>query len=94
MTEFYNRIVESLRNSPLGPLVNWIDEHPRLAAWIALATGMVILLVLEARDVGLLVGQWAALIVTTILVAGVCVWIISFEDEDPEEEKTASEAAE
>ena len=33
-------------------------QHPRLAAWIALAIGMVIVLIIAARDVGLLWNQW------------------------------------
>ncbi len=41
-----------------------------------LAIGMVAILVWSARDVGLLPGQWAALIIATILVAGLAVWII------------------
>ena len=81
MTEFFNRTVENLRSGPLGPVVRLIERFPRLSAWFVLALGMVILLVIEARDVGLLPGQWAALIVATILVAGACVWIISWEDE-------------
>lgn len=85
MTEFFNRTLDNLRAGPLGPLVRWIEAHPRLTAWFVLALGMVILLVIEARDVGLLPGQWAALIVATILVAGACVWIISWEDEEEEE---------
>jgi hypothetical protein len=56
-----------------------VTRHPRLAAWIALAIGMVIILVIAARDVGLLPGQWAALILTTIILAGLCVWIIYLE---------------
>ena len=64
------------------PPVQWASHHPRLAAWIVLAAGMVILLVIEARDVGLLASQWLALIVAAILVAGACVWIISWEDDD------------
>ncbi len=52
------------------PGAAWVEAHPRLAAWIVLAVGMVILLVIEARDVGLLAGQWIALIVATVLVAG------------------------
>jgi hypothetical protein len=48
---------------------------------------MVIILLWAARDVGLLVGQWLALIVVTILLAGLCVWIIGWEaDEDEEQE--------
>lgn len=68
------------------PLVKWMLRHPRLAAWIVLSLGMVILLIIEARDVGLLPTQWAALVIATVLVAGACVWIISWEDEDEEAE--------
>ena len=57
----------------------FVSRHPRLVAWIALAIGMVIMLVIAARNVGLLPGQWAALIVTTIILAGLCVWIIYLE---------------
>ncbi len=85
MANFFNRMIENLRGGPLGPVVGWVEEHPRLSAWFVLALGMVILLVIEARDVGLLVGQWIALIAATILVAGACIWIISWEDEDEEE---------
>jgi hypothetical protein len=75
------------------PVVKWAMRHPRLAAWIVLAVGMVILLVIEARDVGLLATQWAALIVATVLVAGACVWIISWEDPDEEPEAEAEKPA-
>jgi len=34
-----------------------------------------------SRDVGLLPRQLAALVVVTILLAGACVWIISWEDD-------------
>ena len=57
----------------------FVIRHPRLAAWIALAIGMVIMLVIAARNVGLLPGQWAALIATTIILAGLCVWIVYLE---------------
>lgn len=73
------------------PLVKWAMRHPRLAAWIVLSVGMVVLLVVEARDVGLLATQWAALVVATILVAGACVWIISWEDSDEEPEIAEAE---
>lgn len=66
------------------PGVRWAVVHPRLAAWIVLSAGMIILLVIEARDVGLLAAQWLALVVACILVAGACVWIISWEDDDDE----------
>jgi K+ transporter len=63
------------------PPVKWAMTHPRIAAWIVLSVGMVTLLVIEARDVGLTAGNWIALIVATVLVAGACIWIISWEDE-------------
>ena len=63
------------------PPVQWATLHPRLAAWIVLSLGMIILLVYEARDVGLKTGNWIALIVATILVAGACILIVSWEDE-------------
>jgi hypothetical protein len=45
---------------------------------------MVILLLIEARDVGLETSQWFWLIVITILVAGAAIWIISWgDDEEP-----------
>lgn len=64
--------------------MNWIrnawDKHPNLISWFVLAVGMVVILVLAARNVGFGPGQWAALIAATIGLAGLCVWIISWED--------------
>lgn len=72
------------------PLVNWASSHPRLAAWIVLSVGMVGLVVYEGRDVGLLATQWIALVVACVLVAGLCIWIISWEDENEESSETAA----
>jgi VanZ family protein len=66
----------------MSTLRAFASKHPRLVAWIALAIGMVIILLWAAKDVGLLPGQLAALVVATILLAGLCVWIIGWEDED------------
>jgi hypothetical protein len=63
----------------------WIEGHPRLVAWAVLAVGMVAILIFSARDVGLLAGQWAALIVSVIVLAGLCVWIIGWETVEEEE---------
>jgi hypothetical protein len=57
----------------------FVSKHPRLVSWLVLALGMVIMLVWAAKDVGLLPGQMAALVVATILLAGLCVWIIGWE---------------
>lgn len=76
-----------------NPAVKWVLRHPRISAWVVLATGMVALLVHEARAVGLLPSQWVALIVATVLVAGACIWIISWEDkDDPADEAEVSAA--
>ena len=64
---------------------NFVRNHPQITAWIALAIGMVIILIWSAKDVGFTASQWAALIVTTILLAGACVWIIGWGDEDEAE---------
>jgi len=75
--------VERLKQQPgIGPVIHWIEKWPRITAWIVLSLGCVILLVYEARDVGLTAGNWIALIVATILVAGLCIWIVSWEDEE------------
>jgi hypothetical protein len=67
----------------------FISKHPQLTAWFALAVGMVLILIWAAKDVGLLPHQWAALIVTTIILAGLCVWIIGWEEGEGEGEKTS-----
>ncbi len=65
----------------MSTLKNWINRHPNLSAWFVLALGMVILLLIEARDVGLETSQWFWLIAITILVAGACIWIVSWGDD-------------
>jgi len=65
-------------------LKQWVTKHPNLTAWFVLALGMVILLLIEARDVGLVASQWFWLIVITILVAGAAIWIISWGEDDDE----------
>ncbi|MBC7250821.1 MAG: hypothetical protein H5T62_11115 [Anaerolineae bacterium] len=63
----------------MSAIREFLEQHPRLAAWFVLALGMVIILLWAARDVGLLPGQMAALVIATILLAGLCVWIIGWE---------------
>ncbi len=66
----------------MDSLKSWVSNHPNLSAWFVLALGMVILLVYEAQDVGLQGSQWFWLVVVTVLVAGACIWIISWGDDD------------
>jgi hypothetical protein len=78
----------------MSNVVAWVKAHPKLSAWIVLAVGMVAILVYEARDVGLLPGQWAALVIATTAVAGLCVWIIGWEDDDEAEDGQAAASGE
>ena len=39
-------------------LKQWISSHPSLTAWFALGLGMVIILIFEAREIGLQASQW------------------------------------
>jgi hypothetical protein len=68
---------------------DWAGRHPRLAMWAVLAVGMVLILVWSAWDVGLLPGQWAAMIGAVILLAGLCAWIIGWEDEEESADESA-----
>jgi hypothetical protein len=69
----------------MNALKTFYTNHPNLTMWAALALGMVIILLFEARDVGLVGMQWFWLIVITVLVAGACIWIISWGDDEDEE---------
>jgi len=67
----------------------FLSRHPRIGMWIVLAVGMVIILLWASKDVELLLRQRLALVVATIGLAGLCVWIISWEDtmEDESQEQ-------
>jgi hypothetical protein len=77
----------------MNKVLDWAKTHPKLSMWAVLGIGMVAIIAYEARDVGLLAGQWAALIVATVLVAGLCVWIIGWEDDDEDETPAESTKA-
>jgi peptidoglycan/LPS O-acetylase OafA/YrhL len=77
----------------MGSIKNWITGHPNLTAWFVLALGMVALLFFEAQDVGLEGSQWFWLMFITVLVAGACIWIVSWgDDEEEAAEENASES--
>ncbi len=57
----------------------FFSERPRLVAWFVLAVFMVPMLLWAAKDVGLLPGQLATLVASTVLLAGLCAWIIGWE---------------
>lgn len=63
----------------MNSLQNVYHRHPNLVMWAALSVGMVIILLLAARDVGFTTAQWLALMVATVGLAGLCAWIIGWE---------------
>ena len=85
---------ERLKEMPVvGNILTVIDTYPRISAWIVLSVGIVALLIYEARDVGLTTTNWIALIVASVLVAGLCIWIVSWEDEEEMVEASVSSNA-
>lgn len=60
-------------------LRDFARAHPQLAAFIGLAVAMVTVVLIAAKDVTLGPGQRATLVISTIVLAGLCVWIISWE---------------
>jgi len=56
-----------------------VRNHPRLAQWVILALGMLIILLWASRGVPLLWSQRLALAIATVGLAGLCVWIIHWE---------------
>ena len=73
----------------MASIVEFYNKHPKLVAWAVLAIGMVIMLLWSAKDVGLLPTQTLAMVLATIGLAGLCVWIIGWEDSDVEEPQQA-----
>jgi hypothetical protein len=76
----------------MNALKTFASQHSRLTAWIVLAVGMVAILLWASKDVGLLPTQLLALVVATIVLAGLCVWIIGWEDNDDGETPAQSPA--
>ncbi|MCL5264112.1 MAG: hypothetical protein M1343_02755 [Chloroflexi bacterium] len=54
-------------------------KHPFIVAWVALAIGMVAILLWASQGAGLLPNQLAAIVAATVVLAAGCVWIISWE---------------
>lgn len=63
----------------LSVLKRFSERHPRLAMWILLAVGMVLVFLWASRDVDLLWYQRLALGLSCVGLAGACAWIIGWE---------------
>ena len=67
--------------------MEWFKQNQTISMWLVLAIGMIAILTYEARDVGLEPSQWFWLIVITAGVAGLCIWIITWGDDEEELEE-------
>ncbi len=65
-------------------LLDWAQDHPRLSGWLVLGIGMVAIVMYSGRNAGLNLFQWCMLVLSTLSVAALCVWILTWE-EDPDE---------
>lgn len=59
-------------------LKHFFTEHPRLASWVVLSVGMVILFVWNAPGT-LSAGQLLGLVLACSILAGACIWILSWK---------------
>ena len=55
------------------------ETHPRLMSWLILAIAMLIILVVATWHISLQPLQRVAMAGATIVLAGLCVWIIYWE---------------
>ncbi len=69
---------------------DWWERHPYLISWLLLAIGMVAILLWTSREVELLPSQRFWLVVATVGLAGLCVWIVSWEDDSTDGESEPS----
>ena len=56
-----------------------VNQHPNLIMWLLLALGMVAMVLYASKDVGFQPLQQLVLIIATVVLAGLCVWIINWE---------------
>jgi hypothetical protein len=63
-------------------LVGWCRCHPRLGAWLAFSAGMMGVLFWAVRGQAFALGQVSGMAACCVALAGVCVWIIYWEEAD------------
>jgi len=56
------------------------QAHPLLVTWLVLTVGMVAILLWASRDTDLLAHQRLFLVFATVGLAGLCAWIIGWEE--------------
>lgn len=60
-------------------LRKWIDAHPSLTMWAALAVGMVLIFWFTSLDAGMRLSQRLFVSLVCVLLAGLCTWIVNWE---------------
>ena len=63
----------------MNALKTFWTEHPVLSNWLVLAIGIVVVPYFSARHIAFEPMQWAALAGATVILAGLCAWIINWE---------------
>lgn len=63
----------------MSSLMQRLRNHPNAVMWLLLSLGMVAMVLYAAKDVGFLFYQTLVLVVATVILAGLCVWIINWE---------------
>jgi hypothetical protein len=71
---------EKPRPGVLGRLESAYEAHPLLVTWAVLAVGMVAILLWASRQAELLSHQRFFLVLATVGLAGLCAWIIGWEE--------------
>ncbi len=55
------------------------DRYPRLSSWVVLAAGMLAVFFWATRDLAVAPAQRLVMAASTVVLAGICVWIIYWE---------------
>ena len=75
----YARTIDMQGGRLVSSLIQRLRNHPNIIMWLLLSLGMVAMVLYAAKDVGFLPMQTLALVIATVILAGLCVWIINWE---------------
>lgn len=68
----------------------FLERHPDLGTWGFLSLAFLAALAWSAREVDLAARQWTTLAAASVVTAGLCAWILSWEQDDEEGEEAAA----
>jgi hypothetical protein len=67
------------KEGAVSSLSKFVNQHPNLIMWLLLSVGMVVMVLYASKDVGFQPVQQLVLVIATVVLAGLCVWIINWE---------------